>query len=175
MWTGDPRDWTIHHNPSTSRTTCRSGRSSGRRSEPDDPLGELRRHFRPEFLNRIDEVVLFKPLTPAQIEQIVGQLFLGENLDAENLSATYDRGMLILTIPVAEQAKPRRIDIQGGAAAIGLGLAAMIASCPRHRLGVTDPRTWDAPSWISDLLPHLAYGLVTALAYDAVAGSSEPA
>jgi ATP-dependent Clp protease ATP-binding subunit ClpB len=34
-------------------------------------LGELRRHFRPEFLNRIDEVVLFKPLTPAQIEQIV--------------------------------------------------------------------------------------------------------
>jgi HSP20 family protein len=42
------------------------------------------------------------------------QLFLGENLDAENLGATYDRGMLTLTIPVAEQAKPRRIDIQGG-------------------------------------------------------------
>jgi len=41
------------------------------------------------------------------------QLFLGENLDTENLEATYDRGMLTLTIPVAEQAKPRRIDIQG--------------------------------------------------------------
>jgi HSP20 family protein len=42
------------------------------------------------------------------------QLFLGENLDAENLQASYDRGMLTVTIPVAEQAKPRRIDIQGG-------------------------------------------------------------
>ncbi|HKO85700.1 MAG TPA: AAA family ATPase, partial [Actinomycetota bacterium] len=34
-------------------------------------LGELRRHFRPEFLNRVDDIVLFKPLTLPQIEQIV--------------------------------------------------------------------------------------------------------
>jgi len=34
-------------------------------------LGELRRDFRPEFLNRVDEIVLFKPLTPAELEQIV--------------------------------------------------------------------------------------------------------
>ncbi len=34
-------------------------------------LGELRAHFRPEFLNRIDDVVLFKPLTLAEIEEIV--------------------------------------------------------------------------------------------------------
>jgi ATP-dependent Clp protease ATP-binding subunit ClpB len=34
-------------------------------------MGELRRHFRPEFLNRVDDVVLFKPLTLPQIEQIV--------------------------------------------------------------------------------------------------------
>jgi ATP-dependent Clp protease ATP-binding subunit ClpA len=26
-------------------------------------MGELRVHFRPEFLNRVDEIVLFKPLT----------------------------------------------------------------------------------------------------------------
>ncbi|MBT9140921.1 MAG: Chaperone protein ClpB [Dehalococcoidia bacterium] len=26
-------------------------------------MGELRRHFRPEFLNRVDDIVLFKPLT----------------------------------------------------------------------------------------------------------------
>jgi ATP-dependent Clp protease ATP-binding subunit ClpB len=37
----------------------------------DRVMGELRRHFRPEFLNRIDDVVLFKPLTLAQIERIV--------------------------------------------------------------------------------------------------------
>ena len=28
-------------------------------------------HFRPEFLNRVDEIVLFKPLTRAEIERIV--------------------------------------------------------------------------------------------------------
>ncbi len=34
-------------------------------------MGELRSHFRPEFLNRVDDVVLFKPLTLEEIEQIV--------------------------------------------------------------------------------------------------------
>ncbi len=34
-------------------------------------LGELRSHFRPEFLNRVDDVVLFKPLTVEEIEKIV--------------------------------------------------------------------------------------------------------
>jgi ATP-dependent Clp protease ATP-binding subunit ClpB len=32
---------------------------------------DLRAHFRPEFLNRVDETVLFTPLTPVQIEEIV--------------------------------------------------------------------------------------------------------
>jgi ATP-dependent Clp protease ATP-binding subunit ClpB len=35
-------------------------------------MDEMRRHFRPEFLNRVDDVVLFKPLTLEEIEQIVG-------------------------------------------------------------------------------------------------------
>ncbi len=34
-------------------------------------MGELRRHFRPEFLNRVDDIVLFKPLALAEIERIV--------------------------------------------------------------------------------------------------------
>jgi ATP-dependent Clp protease ATP-binding subunit ClpB len=34
-------------------------------------FAELRGHFRPEFLNRVDETVLFKPLTLAEIERIV--------------------------------------------------------------------------------------------------------
>ena len=37
----------------------------------DRILSELRAHFRPEFLNRVDEVVLFKPLTPDEIRRIV--------------------------------------------------------------------------------------------------------
>jgi HSP20 family protein len=39
------------------------------------------------------------------------QLFLGENLDTDKIEAGYHDGVLRLTIPVAEQAKPRRIAI----------------------------------------------------------------
>jgi ATP-dependent Clp protease ATP-binding subunit ClpB len=42
---------------------------------PEDVRGrvmaDLRDHFRPEFLNRVDEIVLFKPLTLEEIERIV--------------------------------------------------------------------------------------------------------
>ncbi len=40
-------------------------------------MQELRQHFRPEFLNRVDDIVLFKPLTLEEIKQIVG-LMTGE-------------------------------------------------------------------------------------------------
>jgi ATP-dependent Clp protease ATP-binding subunit ClpB len=40
----------------------------------DRVLEELRRHFRPEFLNRVDEIVLFKPLMLEQIMHIVDLL-----------------------------------------------------------------------------------------------------
>ena len=40
-------------------------------------MGELRAYFRPEFLNRIDDVVLFKPLTLAEIEEVV-ELLIAE-------------------------------------------------------------------------------------------------
>ena len=39
------------------------------------------------------------------------QLFLGDTLDADNISAHYDAGVLTLRIPVAPQAKPRKISI----------------------------------------------------------------
>ena len=39
------------------------------------------------------------------------QLFLGENLDTEQIEASYQGGVLRLIIPVAEKAKPRRIQI----------------------------------------------------------------
>jgi ATP-dependent Clp protease ATP-binding subunit ClpB len=34
-------------------------------------MASMRAQFRPEFLNRLDDIVLFKPLTEAEIEQIV--------------------------------------------------------------------------------------------------------
>jgi HSP20 family protein len=42
------------------------------------------------------------------------QLFLGENLDPDHIEASYDRGVLTLTVPVAEQAKPRKVRILSG-------------------------------------------------------------
>jgi HSP20 family protein len=39
------------------------------------------------------------------------QVFLGEGLDPDRIEARYDSGVLTLTIPVAEQAKPRRVEI----------------------------------------------------------------
>jgi HSP20 family protein len=42
------------------------------------------------------------------------QLFLGESLDPERVEATYDNGVLTVRIPVAEKAKPRKVEIGGG-------------------------------------------------------------
>jgi HSP20 family protein len=39
------------------------------------------------------------------------QLFLGEGLDPEGVDARYEQGVLVVRIPVAEQAKPRKVDI----------------------------------------------------------------
>lgn len=42
-----------------------------RQEAEDMVMGDLRAHFRPEFLNRLDEIILFKPLTKANIGNIV--------------------------------------------------------------------------------------------------------
>ena len=60
---------------------------------------------------------------PDDAEQVAGErphgvfrrrLFLGEALDAEQLAADYDAGVLTITIPVREQAKPRKIAVGNG-------------------------------------------------------------
>ena len=65
---------------------------------------------------------------PADHQQIVAserpqgtfrrQLFLGDSLDVERVEAGYDDGVLTVTVPVAEQAKPRKVEITGGNKAI---------------------------------------------------------
>ena len=44
------------------------------------------------------------------------QLFLGDTLDADRIEAHYDAGVLTLRLPIAEKAKPRKIEITGGSA-----------------------------------------------------------
>jgi len=61
-----------------------------------------------------------KPSFGQEAERVVGertygvfsrQLFLGDTLDADHLTADYEAGVLTIRIPVAEQAKPRKISI----------------------------------------------------------------
>lgn len=42
------------------------------------------------------------------------QLQVGEALDTSKVQATYNNGVLLLTIPMSEQAQPRRIEVQHG-------------------------------------------------------------
>lgn len=56
----------------------------------------------------------------------------------------------------------------GGVATGALAMAA--TDLPMMRLGVSDPTTWSAKDWTSDIVPHLAYGLVT---YGVVTGAED--
>ncbi len=64
-----------------------------------------------------------RPQLPDDVERLAGerprgnfsrQLVLGDNLDTDNITAHYDAGVLSLKIPVAEAAKPRKIEISSG-------------------------------------------------------------
>ncbi len=46
---------------------------------------------------------------------------------------------------------------------VAMALALVGTNGPMTVLGVTDPRTWGVVGWISDVIPHFGYGLVTAL------------
>jgi ATP-dependent Clp protease ATP-binding subunit ClpB len=62
--------------------------SEGARSEVDKLL---KASFRPEFLNRLDEIVFFKPLTKSEVGKIVGLL-------AEDLKKRLEEKQLYLTL-----------------------------------------------------------------------------
>lgn len=51
-----------------------------------------------------------------------------------------------------------------GAVAMGAGAAPLV------RLGLTDPRDWGVEGWLSDIVPHAAYGIGTALTFELTAG-----
>jgi hypothetical protein len=57
----------------------------------------------------------------------------------------------------------RRRDSRASALVLA-GLAMVAANAPLTLLRITDPRHWSASDWVSDALPHLAYGAVTAAA-----------
>ena len=68
---------------------------------------------------------------PAEDEEVVvserpqgsftRQLALGDGLDVEHVEATYDAGVLTVRLPIAEQAKPRKVAITTGGAPKAIG------------------------------------------------------
>ena len=65
----------------------------------------------------------------------------------------------------AARAAGWRPGLAAGATAATVG-ALVGTNGPMTVLGVTDPRTWPASSWVADIVPHLAYGAVTAAVLD---------
>ncbi len=66
--------------------------------------------------------------------------------------------------------RPHLDGVSKPVAGVGLALAAMAASdVPTTVLGVVGPTTWPPSSWGMDFGFHLAYGMVTAITYDAFA------
>ena len=62
----------------------------------DAVMQHVRSHFRPEFVNRLDEFIVFEPLTHAQIEEIV-QLQtkkLSERIDNQRMNLSLDRSAI---------------------------------------------------------------------------------
>ena len=55
----------------------------------------------------------------------------------------------------------RRLPVPVSAVLIG-GAAMAGSDVPMTRLGLTDPKSWSAPDWLADGLPHLAYGFAAA-------------
>jgi HSP20 family protein len=64
---------------------------------------------RPQLEEGAQQVIAERPMG-----SFSRQLFLGDTLDVEHLEAQYDAGVLTLRIPVAEQAKPRKIAVGSG-------------------------------------------------------------
>src|SRR5690606_30367853 len=62
----------------------------------DIVINELRKHFRPEFLNRIDETIVFNPLVLEQMYAIAGLMMkeLNARLQENKLSLTVDQEVI---------------------------------------------------------------------------------
>ena len=56
------------------------------------------------------------------------QLFLGESLDRDHITAAYENGVLTVTIPVAEEAKPRKVEITKPGGVVQAVTAASVAA-----------------------------------------------
>jgi hypothetical protein len=68
---------------------------------------------------------------------------------------------------VCSMLRPLLSRLGPGAGGVLAGAMAMAATdVSMARLGVSDPRTWSASYWLSDVVPHLVYGIATVWTLD---------
>lgn len=110
--------------------------------------------------------------TPERTVEALGRLFhvtvpgsgdvLANRISGLGALAGYAAGIgmgLILGLAYALGWQPRPLF----ATLVATVLALVGTNGPMTVLGVTDPRTWGLVGWSSDLIPHVGYGIVTAL------------
>jgi ATP-dependent Clp protease ATP-binding subunit ClpC len=56
-------------------------------------LGELKNHFRPEFINRIDDIIVYNPLDKVMLEKIIDLLLenVAKILSEKNIKVSFDK------------------------------------------------------------------------------------
>jgi hypothetical protein len=112
--------------------------------------------------------------TVGKVEDLTGTALSGDGRDSEaagnrrsGLGALLGIVTGVATGAVYGALRPRLgrvpLPLLGVAAGVGANVA---STAPMAALGISDPRSWSASSWVSDLVPHLAYGVVTALALE---------
>ncbi|MBQ1349927.1 MAG: ATP-dependent Clp protease ATP-binding subunit, partial [Ruminococcus sp.] len=64
---------------------------SGQKDTKELVLGELKKVFRPEFLNRVDDIIVFNKLTQDEIKEIAAKMLdtLAKRLEAMNIAITF--------------------------------------------------------------------------------------
>ena len=79
----------------------------------------------------------------------------------------YSNGLAIgVAYGLIRLAVPRPPAWLAGALLGGLAMAA--SDYPSTRLGLTDPQTWSGADWLADIVPHMAFGVVTAATFDSI-------
>jgi hypothetical protein len=100
---------------------------------------------------------------------------LGEGDEADNRRTAlgallgYATGATVGALYALSRGRRRRVPWPVAGVAVG-GVALVASAVPLTKLGLTDPKEWGTAGWISDIVPHAAYGFATALAYEAIAG-----
>ncbi|MFI9643164.1 hypothetical protein ACIG87_24445 [Micromonospora sp. NPDC051925] len=124
----------------------------------------------------LDMAVRARPASSAA-EDSVGRLAdlarvdLGDQRTGENrrsgLGPLLGYATSVAAAAVFAAAGGRRLPVVGAALAL-TGLAMIGSNGPLTVLKVTDPRSWSTTDWLTDLIPHLAYGAVTAVTLQAL-------